>query len=114
MPTDTETTPTDELPTTPTPAETRRPARTNAIAGVLTGVLVIMGVGMLVAQIVSAVNGQPGPGALAVGAHLAGAVIGVCCYQVAIRRTGRLKVAALVVLPLVIVVLTWVFWLSPS
>lgn len=75
-------------------------------------VLVIMGVGMLVAQIVSSVSGWPGPGALAVGAHLAGTVVGVACYRVVQRRHGAARVAALLVLPLVIGVLLWLFWLS--
>lgn len=85
-----------------------------AIAGVLAAVLVIMGAGLLVAQIVSGVNGQPGPGALAVGAHLAGAVLGVGGYRVAVRRRGRWRVAALCVLPLVTVLLVALFWLSPG
>jgi hypothetical protein len=134
MPTETETTPPEPAPAARTaseptasestaagsepaavmPGEPGQPARSrrSGLVGVLAVVPVIMGVGMLVAQIVSSAYGRPGPGALAVGAHLAGAVVGVGCYQVAIRRRGLVRVAALVVLPLVIVGLLWFFWLA--
>jgi hypothetical protein len=103
----------DETPAVPTKSAAGR-SGWSAVAGVLAAMLVIMGVGMLVAQVVSGANGQPGPGALSVGAHLAGAVVGVGCYQVSLRRRGRSKAAALVVSALVTVALLVLFWLSPT
>ena len=106
-----------ELPAEPAATESvAAPAarsRWTFVPGVLTAALVIMGIGMLVAQIVSGANGEPGPGTLAVGSHLAGAVVGVACYRVALRRPGRAAIAAMVLLPLVTAILLWFFWLSP-
>lgn len=121
MPTETETTPPEPVPAASESVAAAEPGsapatvvavRGSGVVGVLAVVAVIMGVGMLVAQIVSSAYGRPGPGVLAVGAHLAGAVVGVGCYQVATRRRGPVRVAALVVLPLVIVGLLWFFWLA--
>lgn len=105
---------TDDDERTESPPDAPRAARGSAIAGVLTAMLVIMGVGLLVAQIVSAANGQPGPGAVAVGSHLAGAAVGIGCYRVTVRRRGWSRVAALSVLSVVTVVLLALFWLAPS
>jgi len=96
------------------PPDASRAVRGSAVAGVLTAILVIMGVGLLVAQIVSGANGQPGPGAVTVGAHLAGAAVGIGCYRLTVRRRGWSRVAALSVLSLVTVVLLALFWFLPN
>lgn len=105
--------PTEPLPASSPAADGGRP-RGSAIAGVLTAVLVIMGIGMVVAQIVSGANGRPGPGALTVGAQVAGAVVGVACYRVGVvgPRRGAVRVAALVCQPVVTVLLLWFCWFS--
>jgi predicted anti-sigma-YlaC factor YlaD len=104
-------TPTDAPPT---PA-TRRPRSVVAgTAGVLVAVLVFLGLGMLVAQVVGAAQHHPGPGVLAVGAHVAGAVVGIWCYRLASTRSGLVRWLGFVALPVLVVVLLWVFWWLPD
>jgi hypothetical protein len=83
------------------------------VTGVVMVVLLIMGVGMLVAQFMGGHDDQPGPGALTVGAHLAGAVVGVFCYR-ATRRTGIAKPLGLLAILVVAALLLWFFWWAPS
>jgi hypothetical protein len=83
------------------------------VVGVLLCVLLIMGVGMFVAQLMGGHDDQPGPGALTVGAHLAGVVAGVFCYRLS-RRTGRGRLLGLLGIVVVTVLLLWFFWWSPS
>jgi hypothetical protein len=83
------------------------------VSGVLVCVLLIMGVGMIVAQFVSGHNGQPGPGALTVGAHVAGAVVGVFCYRLS-RGRGIGRLLGLLAVVLITVALLWFFWWSPT
>jgi predicted anti-sigma-YlaC factor YlaD len=111
------TTPTSmEAPTDALPAPAARPPRSlvAGTAGVLTAVLVLLGIGMAVAQVVGAAQHHPGPGALAVGAHVAGAVVGIWCYRLASRRSGLVRWLGFVALPVLVVVLLWVFWWSPA
>ena len=111
------TTPTSmETPTDALPAPAARPPRSlvAGTAGVLTAVLVLLGIGMVVAQVVGAAQHHPGPGALAVGAHVAGALMGIWCYRLATRRSGPLRWLGFVALPVLILVLLWVFWWSPT
>lgn len=100
-----------EAPTDALPAPAARPPR-SMVAGVLTAVLVLLGLGMVVAQVVGAAQHHPGPGALAVGAHVAGAVVGIWCYRL-VGRSGLVRWLGFVALPVIIVVLLWFFWWSP-
>jgi hypothetical protein len=101
-----------EAPTEALPAPAARPRR-SVVAGVLTAVLVLLGIGMVVAQVVGAAQHHPGPGALAVGAHVAGAVVGIWCYRLASQRSGLARWLGFVALPVITVVLLWFFWWSP-
>jgi predicted anti-sigma-YlaC factor YlaD len=104
-----------EAATDALPVPVARPRRSvvAGTAGVLTAVLVLLGIGMVVAQVVGAAQHHPGPGALAVGAHVAGAVVGIWCYLLASRRSGLVRWLGFVALPVVTVVLLWFFWWSP-
>jgi predicted lipid-binding transport protein (Tim44 family) len=104
-----------DAPTDALPAPTARPHRSvvAGTAGVLVAVLVLLGIGMLVAQVVGAAQHHPGPGALAVGAHVAGAVVGIWCYRLAGRRSGLVRWLGFVALPVLIVALLWIFWWLP-
>jgi predicted anti-sigma-YlaC factor YlaD len=114
----------DELsmPAAPGPADAlpvpvARPNRSvvAGTAGVLTAVLVLLGIGMVVAQVVGAAQHHPGPGALAVGAHVAGAVVGIWCYRlVRSTRSGIVRVLGFVALPVITAALLWFFWWSPA
>lgn len=84
-----------------------------AVSGVVMIALLIMGIGMVIAQLTSAQHHQPGPGALAVGAHAAGAVVGVVCYGYS-RRKGSGRLIALLVTVATALLLLWFFWWSPS
>jgi hypothetical protein len=104
-------------PTADPPPDPRRPTRSvrAGIAGILAAVLVILAIGMIVAQIVSARSHQPGPGALAVGAHVAGAIAGICCYRLTTRHRPVLAtVLSFLALPLITGLLLWFFWWSPT
>jgi hypothetical protein len=101
-----------DAPTDALPAPATRPPRSLA-AGVLVAVLVLLGIGMVVAQVVGAAQHHPGPGALAVGAHMAGAVLGVWCYRLATRRSGLVRWLGFAALPVLIVALLWFFWWLP-
>ena len=101
-----------EAPTDALPARQSRSVVAGT-AGVLTAVLVLLGIGMVVAQIVGAVQHHPGPGALAVGAHVAGAVVGILCYRL-VGRSGFVRWLGFVALPVITVGLLWVFWWSPG
>jgi hypothetical protein len=83
------------------------------VAGVLLCVLLIMGVGMLLAQLMGGHDDQPGPGAFAVGAHLAGVVAGFVGYRFS-RRTGLSRLLGLAGVVVVAVLLLWFFWWAPS
>jgi hypothetical protein len=114
--------PTDEPPIhgTPTGPPDRAPAADRRRRGVLSGlagvglcVLWIMGIGVVVAQVVSVSGGRPGPGALAVGGHLAGAVVAVFCYRTVSRRRGLPRLLGLLALLAILVLLLWFYWWSP-
>ncbi|HEY3610533.1 MAG TPA: hypothetical protein VGL06_23730 [Pseudonocardiaceae bacterium] len=109
------TTPAAAADTDAPPVPVARPNRSvvAGTAGVLTAVLVLLGMGMVVAQLVGAAQHHPGPGALAVGAHVAGAVVGIWCYRLACRRSGIAKALGFVALPVITAVLLWFFWWSP-
>lgn len=83
-------------------------------AGAVLCVLWIMGIGMVVAQLVSGQQDRPGPGALAVGAHVVAAVIGVVAYRAASRHRGLPRLLGLLVLLAMTVALVWFFWWSPA
>lgn len=104
-----------ETPTDALPVPAARPPRSvvAGLAGVLAAVLVLLGIGMPVAQVVGAAQRHPGPGALAVGAHVAGAVLGIWCYRLASRRSGLVRWLGFVALPVLVAVLLWFFWLLP-
>ena len=79
------------------------------LSGVVLCVLLFMAVSVVIAQLTSGGHHQPGPGGLAVGAHVGGLVVGVFSYGVARRR----RVLGLVVGLVVLVLLLWFFWWSP-
>jgi len=105
-----------QAPTDALPAPAARPPRSLAAgtAGVLTAVLALLGIGMLVAQVAGAAQHHPGPGALTVAAHMAGAVLGIWCYRLATRRSGLVRWLGFAALPVMIAALLWVFWWSPT
>lgn len=116
--TDDEDVPTTELPVGTTNAA-EAPAvtgggRTPAVAGVVLSVLWIMGIGMVTAQVISAAQHVPGPGPVAVGVHVAAAVVGVLCYRATSRHRGLPRLIGLLVLLAVVVGLLWYFWWSPA
>lgn len=101
--------PTEELPV----AGGRRGAGLVAgVTGVVLCVLLFMAVSVVIAQLTSGGDQQPGPGALTVGAHVAGFVVGAACYGVA-RRRGPRRMFGLVGGVVVLVLLLWFFWWSP-
>jgi predicted anti-sigma-YlaC factor YlaD len=106
---------TTAMPTDALPAPAARPPRglVAGTSGVLAAVLALLGVGMVVAQVVGAAQHHPGPGALAVGAHVAGAVAGIWCYRLATRRSGLVRWLGFVALPVLIAALLWFFWWLP-
>jgi hypothetical protein len=109
---------TEELPVVPSPSESPARGRSGGlvpgVAGVVLCVLWIMGIGMVVAQLVSAQQDRPGPGALAVGAHVAAAVLGVVSYRAVSRNPGLPRLLGLIVLLAMTVALLWFFWWSPA
>lgn len=105
--------PTYELPTAGSTGTRSGGGPIAALSGVVMLVLLIMGGGMVIAQLTSAQHHQPGPGALAVGAHVAGAVVGVVCYGYS-RRKGSGRLIALLATLLTALLLLWFFWWSPS
>lgn len=109
--------PTDELPVAATPAESpsvRGGGWAPSVAGVVLCVLWIMGVGMIVAQIVSAGEHDPGPGALTVGLHVGGAIAGVFCYRAVSRNRGLPRLLGLLAILAITIALLWFFWWSPA
>lgn len=110
--------PTQDLPEPDdeTPPEQPRASRgglIRGVAGVFVCVLLIMAVGLVVAQLVSAHNHQPGPGGLSIGAHVLGAIAGVVGYRYT-RRTGLARLFGLLAVLLITVLLLWFFWWSPN
>ncbi|HEX3650097.1 MAG TPA: hypothetical protein VHV49_16835 [Pseudonocardiaceae bacterium] len=102
-----------EAPTDELPVPGRRGAGLVAgVTGVALCVLLFMAVSMVIAQITSGGQQQPGPGGLAVGAHVAGFVVGAFCYGVA-RRRGPRRMFGLIGGLVVLVLLLWFFWWSP-
>ncbi len=104
---------TEELPT-------RQPAESNkgsgfvpALTGIVMLILLIMAAGMVVAQLVSGGDKQPGPGTITVTWHVLGAVAGVVCYRFS-RRKGPAQLLALLAILVIAVLLLWFFWWSPG
>lgn len=85
----------------------------SGIAGVLVCVLLIMTVGLVVAKIVSGPDHQPGPDPLAIGAHVAGLLVGVVGYRMT-RRPGLGRALGLAGVLVATVLLLWFFWWSPT
>ena len=110
--------PTDELPVAATPASppaaTAGDGATPAVAGVVLAALWIMGIGLIVAQVVSAAHHVPGPGAVAVILHMAGAVAGVFCYRATSRHRGLPRLLGLLAILAITAALLWYFWWSPA
>lgn len=97
------------------PTQSRPPLRNpalTAIAGVLVCVLVILACSIVGAQIVASWHGQPGPGALALGAHLAAAAVGIAGYRLVSRRAGAVQPVACGVMLMIVALLLWFFWWS--
>ena len=86
----------------------RKPGLRTFCAGVITAALLLLGLGLLTALFVSYGFGVPGPRPLALGAHLAGAVLAVPLYRWTLRGSHRgLAFLGLVVL---LGLLLWFFW----
>lgn len=83
------------------------------IAGVICCVLLIIAVGLIVAQFVSGQHGQPGPGTTVIAAHVAGACAGLACYRMT-RRPGVARVVGVLAIVVIAVLLLWFFWWSPT
>jgi hypothetical protein len=84
----------------------------SSTAGILTATLVIMAIMLVIAQIVSALHNQPGPGVFPVCAHLAGALAGIYCYRVTTTKQGWPKRLTATALPLITAALLWFYWWS--
>lgn len=97
------------------PAAARRPGGglVSGVAGVLVCVLLIMAVGMIVAQVLSGHDHQPGPGTLTIVWHVLAAAGGVVCYRLT-RRAGAVRLVALGAIVAITVLLLWFFWWSPG
>jgi hypothetical protein len=113
-------TPTDELPIgggqQDEPAARPKPPGGGLLAGisgVVFCILLIMAVGLVFAQITSGHNGQPGPGAITVGAHIAGVLAGFFCYRLS-RGRGLRGLLGLLAILVVAGLLLWFYWWSPS
>lgn len=103
----------DEQEPEPEPIPAAGSGLVPGVAGVLLCVLLIMAVGVIVAQFVGAGRAQPGPGATVIAAHVAAAVAGLFCYRFS-RRVGPQRLLGLAAIVLVTVLLLWFFWWSPT
>jgi hypothetical protein len=83
------------------------------VSGVVLCVLLITAVGLVIAKIISRRDGQPGPGAIMVGSHVAGLLVGFGCYRFSRGRGARALLGLLGVL-VVAGLLLWFFWWSPT
>jgi hypothetical protein len=98
----------------PTDAGVTEPIRKkrSGTAGILTATLAIMAIGMVIAQLISALHDQPGPGTSTVCAHLAGAIAGIYCYRITTTKQGWPKRLTATALPLITAALLWFYWWS--
>lgn len=87
----------------------RRSVR-SMLCGVVLVVLVLLAVGMLLAQFVSQAHGTPGPGAVAVGSHIAAALVAMPLYLLGERRKGLVRWLATMGMLVVLGVVLWFFW----
>jgi hypothetical protein len=83
------------------------------VAGVVLCGLLIMAVGLVIAQITSGHHGQPGPAPITVGAHIAGLVAGFVCYRFS-RGRGLRRLLGLLGILVIAGLLLWFYWWSPS
>jgi hypothetical protein len=104
---------TEELPTRQPPESNKGSGIVPALTGIVMLVLLIMAAGMLVAQLVSGGDKQPGPGTITVTWHVLAAVAGLVCYRFS-RRKGPGQLLALVAIVVVAVLVLWFFWWSPG
>jgi hypothetical protein len=111
---------TEEIPAVGAGPRHRKPGRSvlPALTGILAGGLVVLALGMVAAQLYSAIHGQAGPGWPVVAAHLAGAVLAVLLQRRADHSSGRpRRLAALGVAGVFVLVVgafwwawLWLFW----
>jgi ABC-type Co2+ transport system permease subunit len=111
---------TDEFPVglraEPTDESTPKPlggGLVPGVSGVVLCVLLIMAVGLVVAQIASRDGGRPGPGPITIGVHIAGLAAGFVCYRFS-RGRGPRRVLGLLAILVVAGLLLWFYWWSPS
>lgn len=83
------------------------------IAGTALCVLLIMAIGLIIAQLVGHDGSKPGPGGVIVGAHVAAAVVGVVCYRFT-RRPGLGRLIGFVAILVIVVLVLALFWWSPN
>ncbi|HEX3792829.1 MAG TPA: hypothetical protein VHW44_33535 [Pseudonocardiaceae bacterium] len=102
----------DPAPVAAPPVPPVRPGgRLGSFAGIVAVVLVLLGVGLVVAKLVGQGYGMPGPDGGAVAAQVAGAVLAVPLYLLVSRRTGPVRwVSAAALLVVLVVLLGWFWW----
>jgi hypothetical protein len=104
---------TEELPTRQPPASNKGSGFVPGLTGIVMLILVIMAAGMVVAQLVSGGDTQPGPGTITVTWHVVAAVAGIVCYRFS-RRKGPGQLLALLAILVIAVLVLWFFWWSPG
>lgn len=95
----------------PRPGDRPEPAGWwRGLSGTLAAGMVVLAIGVLGAQILTLGTGAPGPGALAVSAHLVAAALALAAQWLVDHRRGR--VAGLSALGVVAVAggTLWLFW----
>jgi hypothetical protein len=81
-----------------------------SLSGMLASGTVVLAAGLFAVWGVAAAIGDPGPGAVALAGHTAGAAAAVALNRVGRRRTGLPGAAALLGVPIVLLLLGWLFW----
>ena len=80
------------------------------LSGVVTAGLVVLAIGVAVAQYLGHSRGFPGPGVLSVGAHIAAAVVAVVAQRVADHRRGFSACVGALVVFVVTGLVLWTQW----
>lgn len=105
--------PTEVIADRPAPVSNKGRGAAPAVSAVLMLVLLVMAVGMVVAQLVSGGDRQPGPDGVVVAWHVLAAAAGVVCYRYS-RRRGPVRLLALLASVVITALVLWFFWWSPG
>jgi hypothetical protein len=96
----------------PSPKPAPRKGFLAGLAGVCAIALVLMPIVLVAALLFSHTRGMPGPHPVTIWAQVVGGVVAIPLYRLATTRLGPVRLVCGLALPVLFVLLLWLFWWS--